>query len=79
MCNSRIYDEKIFKDKIEKLRTEYYYCPHCFANNLTSITSGGAILIHDYLCINCNETFDIILALTKTEIRELKLNKLLSN
>ena len=76
--NGRIYSEELFKKELEKLKMGFYYCPHCYSNNL-SCAVGGFVLFYDYNCTDCDETFNRNKSLTKSEVRNKKINSILKN
>jgi len=74
--NNRIYSEEVFKKEIENLKLKYYFCPDCFANDITDRV-GQLQLFGNYYCKSCQHTFPKSDALTKDKIREIKINKIL--
>lgn len=62
--------------EIERLKVGYYYCPKCFKNNLSN-KSGHFYLFDGYFCYFCNSSFLQKNALTKQDIREVKIDKIL--
>lgn len=74
--NNRIYSEEVYKKEIEKLKLKYYYCPKCLGNDLTDKVEYLQ-LVGNFYCERCKQTFNKSLALTKSKIREIKINKIL--
>jgi len=75
MSNNRIYPEHLYKKAIadyEKLMTRY--CPCCYLEFYAFNNSNASDKEHR--CPSCREFFDK--ALTKEEVRNIKINKIIS-
>lgn len=75
--NNRIYSQEIFEREIEKLKMGLLYCPKCLTNNLTDKTGYFQLFI-EYKCLNCECLFDRKLAIHKSDIRNMKIDKILN-
>ena len=75
--SSRIYPEEAFKREVLLLKMKYLHCPICHSNKL-DYRDNNFVLFHDYKCLKCLRIFWKESALSRIEIRNKKIEDILS-
>lgn len=70
--NSRIYPKELFQRKISRIRIGKLSCPNCFSSDI--ITDSG----DNCKCKKCQLKFDFKKLLNQTQVRDKKIEQILS-
>lgn len=76
--NNRIYPRDAFEKAMKDLLDGKYYCPNCLCNDLDySDRETGIIYIDEFKCYSCMRIFNSTLRLSKQEVRDKKIDRVL--
>ena len=76
--NGRIYSQEVFEKALLDLQRGEMYCSNCFSNDLDyKERDTNIVYIHDYKCYSCFNMIHKSDILSKSQVREKKIDRVL--